>query len=312
MKMKDQVLNRLRNDDEFVSDYYHCFHRVIILLEQYEELGTIEELKDMLSDPDIEYAKATYDATTTSIDTVVLLPNLNEEITYLLYMLQYCSTLSREEIEYIKNKVKKLNEYMELGTADELSYIKKVLKGESSVRIEKRLKAKITKNLCRDVREDYTIMTFEMLCGIEKYNAAPFSLYLLVQPAHDILNNMVLADMYSVDNFTDEEINYVIEKINILIERVNILFTDKKLELITREVKDEKGVIKKVVESIAPNYNVSFISTNKHFVYIYNSNNDDVWNSIYSHRIQYFLKRFYDLEYNVEYDKSGRERKVIL
>ena len=125
MKMKDQVLNRLRNDDEFVSDYYHCFHRVIILLEQYEELGTVEELKDMLSDPDVEYAKATYDATTTTIDTMVLLPNLNEEITYLLHMLQYCSVLSHEEIEYIKKKVKKLNEYMELGTAEELSYIKK-------------------------------------------------------------------------------------------------------------------------------------------------------------------------------------------
>ena len=126
--MKDQVLYRLHNDDEFVSDYYHCFRRVTILLQQYEELGTVEELKDMLSDPDVKYAKATYDATTTTIDTMVILPNLNEEITYLLHMLQYCSVLSHEEIEYIKKKIKKLRKYTKLGVPYELRYIMQYLK----------------------------------------------------------------------------------------------------------------------------------------------------------------------------------------
>ena len=60
MKMKDQILNKLWNNEKFSSDDYHCFRTVIIILQQYKKLGTIEELKGMLSMTDTKSAKVSY------------------------------------------------------------------------------------------------------------------------------------------------------------------------------------------------------------------------------------------------------------
>ena len=138
MKMKDQVLNKLWNNEEFSSDDYHCFRTVIIILQQYKKLGTIEELKGMLSMTDAKSAKVSY-------YTFALLgnnflddnfklqySNLNKSAKALLNKMIDSHSFSNKEIKYVKKKIKKLRKYTKLGVPYELRYIMQYLKGACS------------------------------------------------------------------------------------------------------------------------------------------------------------------------------------
>lgn len=135
MKMKDQILNKLWNNEEFSSDDYHCFRTVIIILQQYKKLGTIEELKGMLSMTDAKSAKVSY-------YTFALLgnnflddnfklqySNLNKSAKALLNKMIDSNSFSNKEIKYVKKKIKKLRKYTKLGIPYELRYIMQYLKG---------------------------------------------------------------------------------------------------------------------------------------------------------------------------------------
>ena len=138
MKMKDQILNKLWNNEEFSSDDYHCFRTVIIILQQYKKLGTIEELKGMLSMTDAKSAKVSY-------YTFALLgnnflddnfklqySNLNKSAKALLNKMIDSNSFSNKEIKYVKKKIKKLRKYTKLGVPYELRYIMQYLKGACS------------------------------------------------------------------------------------------------------------------------------------------------------------------------------------
>ena len=136
--MKDQILNKLLNNEEFSSDDYHCFRTVIIILQQYKKLGTIEELKGMLSMTDAKSAKVSY-------YTFVFLgnnflddnfklqySNLNKRTKALLNKMIDSNSFSNKEIKYMKKKIKKLRKYTKLGVPYEHRYIIQYLKGNCS------------------------------------------------------------------------------------------------------------------------------------------------------------------------------------
>ena len=138
MKMKDQILNKLWNNEEFSSNDYHCFSTVIAFLRKYKKLGTIKELKGMLSMSDAKSAKVSY-------YTFALLgnnflddnfklqySNLNKSAKALLNKMIDSNSFSNKEIKYVKKKIKKLRKYTKLGVPYELRYIMQYLKGACS------------------------------------------------------------------------------------------------------------------------------------------------------------------------------------
>ena len=129
MKMKDKILNKLWNNEEFSSDDYHCFRTVIIVLQQYKKLGTIEELKGMLSMPDAKFIKMSYysagllDNRLLDVNLKLQYSNLNKNAKALLNKIIDSHSFSNKEIKYVKNKIKKLRKYTKLGVPYELRYI---------------------------------------------------------------------------------------------------------------------------------------------------------------------------------------------
>ena len=134
MKMKDQILNKLWNNEEFSSDDYHCFRTVIIVLQQYKKLGTIEELKAMLSMPDAKFIKMSYysagllDNRLLDVNLKLQYSNLNKNAKALLNKIIDSHSFSNKEIKYVKKKIKKLRKYTKLGVPYELRYIMQYLK----------------------------------------------------------------------------------------------------------------------------------------------------------------------------------------
>ena len=134
MKMKDQILNKLWNNEEFSSDDYHCFRTVIIVLQQYKKLGTIEELKAMLSMPDAKFIKMSYysagllDNRLLDDNFKLQYSNLNKSAKALLNKIIDSHSFSNKEIKYVKKKIKKLRKYTKLGVPYELRYIMQYLK----------------------------------------------------------------------------------------------------------------------------------------------------------------------------------------
>ena len=134
MKMKDQLLNKLWNNEEFSSDDYHCFRTVIIILQQYKKLGTIEELKAMLSMPDAKFIKISYytagllDNRLLDVNLKLQYSNLNKNAKALLNKMIDSHSFSNKEIKYVKKKIKKLRKYTKLGVLYELRYIMQYLK----------------------------------------------------------------------------------------------------------------------------------------------------------------------------------------
>ena len=134
MKMKDQILNKLWNNEEFSSDDYHCFHTVIIILQQYKKLGTIEELKAMLSMLDAKFIKMSYysagllDNRLLDVNLKLQYSNLNKSAKVLLNKMIDSHSFSNKEIKYVKKKIKKLRKYTKLGVPYELRYIMQYLK----------------------------------------------------------------------------------------------------------------------------------------------------------------------------------------
>ena len=134
MKMKDQILNKLWNNEEFSSDDYHCFRTVIIVLQQYKKLGTIEELKGMLSMTDAKFIKMSYysagllDNRLLDVNLKLQYSNLNKNAKALLNKMIDSHSFSNKEIKYVKKKIKKLRKYTKLGVPYELRYIMQYLK----------------------------------------------------------------------------------------------------------------------------------------------------------------------------------------
>ena len=134
MKMKDKILNKLWNNEEFSSDNYHCFRSVITLLQQYKKLGTIEELKAMLSMPDAKFIKMSYysagllDNRLLDVNLKLQYSNLNKNAKALLNKMIDSHNFSNKEIKYVKKKIKKLRKYTKLGVPYELRYIMQYLK----------------------------------------------------------------------------------------------------------------------------------------------------------------------------------------
>ena len=134
MKMKDQILNKLWNNEEFSSDDYHCFRTVIIVLQQYKKLGTIEELKAMLSMPDAKFIKISYytagllDNRLLDVNLKLQYSNLNKNAKALLNKIIDSHSFSNKEIKYVKKKIKKLRKYTKLGVPYELRYIMQYIK----------------------------------------------------------------------------------------------------------------------------------------------------------------------------------------
>lgn len=134
MKIKDQILNKLWNNEEFSSDDYHCFRTVIIILQQYKKLGTIEELKGMLSMSDAKSAKMSYytvgllNSSLLDVNFKLQYSNLNKSAKALLNKMIDSHSFSNKEIKYVKKKIKKLSKYTKLGVPYELRYIMQYLK----------------------------------------------------------------------------------------------------------------------------------------------------------------------------------------
>ena len=134
MKMKDKILNKLWNNEEFSSDNYHCFRTVIIILQQYKKLGTIEELKGMLSMTDAKFIKMSYytagllDNRLLDVNLKLQYSNLNKSAKALLNKIIDSHSFSNKEIKYVKKKIKKLRKYTKLGVPYELRYIMQYLK----------------------------------------------------------------------------------------------------------------------------------------------------------------------------------------
>ena len=134
MKMKDKILNKLWNNEEFSSDTYHCFRTVIIILQQYKKLGTIEELKGMLSMTDAKFIKMSYytagllDNRLLDVNLKLQYSNLNKSAKALLNKIIDSHSFSNKEIKYVKKKIKKLRKYTKLGVPYELRYIMQYLK----------------------------------------------------------------------------------------------------------------------------------------------------------------------------------------
>ena len=129
MKMKDKILNKLWNNEEFSSDDYHCFRTVIIVLQQYKKLGTIEELKAMLSMTDAKFIKMSYysagllDNRLLDVNLKLQYSNLNKNAKALLNTMINSHSFSNKEIKYVNKKIKKLRKYTKLGVPYELRYI---------------------------------------------------------------------------------------------------------------------------------------------------------------------------------------------
>ena len=134
MKMKDQILNKLYNNEEFTIDDYYYFRTVIIILQQYKKLGTIEELKGMLSMLDTKSAKMSYYTFgllgNNLLDDNFKLQysNLNKSAKALLNKMIDSHSFSNKEIKYVKKKIKKLRKYTKLGVPYELRYIMQYIK----------------------------------------------------------------------------------------------------------------------------------------------------------------------------------------
>lgn len=134
MKIKDKILNKLWNNEEFSSDDYHCFRTVIIVLQQYKKLGTIEELKGMLSMTDAKSAKVSYytfallDSSLLDVNLKLQYSNLNKNAKALLNKIIDSHSFSNKEIKYVKKKIKKLRKYTKLGVPYELRYIMQYIK----------------------------------------------------------------------------------------------------------------------------------------------------------------------------------------
>lgn len=136
MKMNDKIEIKLYYNEEFSSHDYYCFLRVIKLLQQYKKLGTIEELKGILSIPNAKFAKMSYYAIGVLgnglLDDNFKLQysNLNKSAKALLNKMIDSHSFSNKEIKYVKKKIKKLRKYIKLGAICELTYIIQYLKDE--------------------------------------------------------------------------------------------------------------------------------------------------------------------------------------
>ena len=120
MKMKDKILNKLWNNEEFSIDDYYCFRTVIIISQQYKKLGTIEELKGMLSMSDTKFIKMSYytagllDNRLLDVNFKLQYSNLNKSAKALLNKMIDSHNFSNKEIKYVKKKIKKLRKYTKL------------------------------------------------------------------------------------------------------------------------------------------------------------------------------------------------------
>ena len=106
----------------------------------YEKLGSVKELKNMLSTSDAESVRLEYNKNMTAYDKSVkahYYPELKKNGKLLLDTIKSASdTFNDEEIKYVKKMIKKFDKYTKLGTVAEIKYIIENIKNKEMSEIE--------------------------------------------------------------------------------------------------------------------------------------------------------------------------------